>query len=91
MSREERPSENTAPPLSHTDGSHRYAIDYTRQDGTPLGAVPIIPDFQTAMDWTYFMGVRRGQLPAVTAEVNGVVSPLWCDERGEPYCRGFRV
>ena len=91
MSREERPSENTAPPLSHADGSHRYAIDYMRQDGTPLGAVPIIPDFQTARDWTYFMGVRRGQLPGVSAEANGVVSPLWCDERGEPYCRGFRV
>lgn len=91
MSREERLSENTAPALLHADGSHRYAIDYTRQDGTHLGAVPIIPDFQTARDWTSFMGVRRGQLPAFTATAKGVVSPLWCDERGEPYCRGFRV
>lgn len=91
MSREERPSENAAPQRSPADGSHRYAIDYSRQDGSHLGAVPITPDFQSARDWTYFIGVRRGQLPAVTAEAEGVVSPLWCDERGEPYCRGFRV
>jgi len=91
MSREERLHENATPLPGHSDGSYRYAIDYTRQDGTHLGAVSITPDFQTALDWTYFMGVRRGQLPAVVAESKGIVSPLWCNERGEPYCRGFRV
>jgi len=75
----------------HIETSHRYAIDFFKLDGTHLGPVLIEPDFQTAKDWAYFMGVRSGRLPAVTAAAAGEVSPLWCEDRGEPYCRGFRV
>jgi hypothetical protein len=77
--------------FTRAEGSHRYAIDYYKQDGTHLGPITIEPDFQTARDWTYFLGMRSGRLAAVNGAAPGLVSPLWCEERGAPYCRGFRV
>jgi proteasome lid subunit RPN8/RPN11 len=87
-------AENTRPTtaaISCAEGSHRYAIDYFKQDGSHLGPISIEPDFQAAKDWAYFTGMRSGRLPPVTAAAEGSVSPLWCKERGEPYCRGVRV
>ena len=77
--------------LSRAEGTHRYAIDYYKEDGAHLGPISIEPDFQAAKDWTYFTGMRSGRLPAVTAAAQGLVSPLWCEERGAPFCRGVRV
>lgn len=77
--------------ISRAEGSYRYAIDYFKEDGTHLGLISIEPDFQAAKDWAYFTGMRSGRLPAVSAAAEGSISPLWCEERGEPYCRGVRV
>jgi hypothetical protein len=78
------------PAPSRTADSYRYAIEYFKRDGTYLGPILIQPDFQPAKDWAYFMGMRIG-LPLVTTAAEGSVSPLWCEERGEPYLRGVRV
>lgn len=91
MSRRAPNRQRIATETLQTEAPHRYAIDYFKRDGTHLGPIPIEPDFQTAKDWTYFIGVRGGKLPAVTAAAEGRVSPLWCEDRGAPYCRGIRV
>jgi hypothetical protein len=82
---------SSASAFTHAEGSHRYAIDYYKEDGTHLGPISIEPDFQAACDWTDFMGMRSGRLAPVNGAAAGLVSPLWCEERGAPYCQGFRV
>ncbi|MCR9096667.1 MAG: Mov34/MPN/PAD-1 family protein [bacterium] len=91
MSGAERTASATTPLRGSQSRGYRYAIEYMKQDGTHLGVVPIEPDFEPTIDWTYFLGVRRAELPAVVDSAEGVVSPLWSNELGEPYCHGFRV
>jgi hypothetical protein len=93
MTHQPQARSNTPPsPLqTQADACHRYAIEYAREDGRPLGSLAVEPDFQPALEWTYFVGVRRGFAAAVTAAAAGRVRPLWCDDRGAPYCRGVSV
>jgi proteasome lid subunit RPN8/RPN11 len=70
---------------------YQYVIDLLREDGSPLGQVPMTPDWEPAWEWTRFVGVRQGKLPAVMAVGPGTVEPIWHPKFGEPYVAGFRV
>lgn len=70
---------------------YQYAVELFREDGSPLGQVPVTPDWEPALEWTHFLGVRRGRLPAVMAVGPGAVEPIWHPQLGEPYVAGFRV
>ncbi len=69
---------------------HRFAVALFREDGSSLGTVPVIRDWEPAYEWTRFYFQRRGELPL---DGNGCASilPLWEHTLGEPYCRGYRV
>ena len=69
---------------------YRFAVALFREDGTSLGTVAAVRDFDQVHQWTRFYFQRRGELPL---EENGSASvlPLWEDTLGEPYCRGYRV
>jgi hypothetical protein len=69
----------------------RYELELRSEDGARLGEVRVEPDWDPALEWAAFAGVRRGLLPAVCATADGWVEPLWDSERGRPLVRGFRV
>ncbi len=70
---------------------YHYVIELFRNDGAPLGRVPVTPDWEPAREWTHFLGVRRGDMAAVTAAAAHFVTPMWHPRLGEPYISGCRV
>lgn len=71
--------------------AYQYTIDLLAEDGQLLGQVPAAPDWEPALEWAIFAGVRRRQLPAVTAAPTGEIEPIWHPQRGRPYVSGFRA
>lgn len=71
--------------------SHRWAVDVLAEDGRLLDRAAIEPDWEAALDWTHFDGVRAGVLPAVTRAGSGTVEPVWDARTGAPYVSGFRA
>jgi hypothetical protein len=71
--------------------TYQYSLDFFRDDGSPLAQVPVAPDWEPALEWVCFEGVRQGQLPADTAAGRGAVEPTWHALTGQPYVSGFRV
>src|SRR5579863_5789483 len=69
---------------------HRFAVALFREDGSSLGTVPVIRDWEPAHEWTRFYFQRRGELPLDGDECASVL-PLWERTLGEPYCRGYRI
>ncbi len=85
----DRPSvPNAAPAVAD---AYRFVIDYVKTSGERLGPVAVEPDFQAAKEWAAFTAMRRGALPPVMSVAEGTVLPVWSEELGAPYCRGFRV
>jgi len=70
---------------------YRYALDIMAEGGAPLGQVPIEPDWEPALEWASFQGIRRGLLAARMGSYPGIIRPIWDGERGEPYVAGFRA
>jgi hypothetical protein len=68
-----------------------YAIELLNDAGRAIGSVGVTPDWQPAVDWTHFDGVRAGILPAHARTDPGTIEPLWQTDLGAPYVRGFRV
>jgi proteasome lid subunit RPN8/RPN11 len=75
--------------MPNTD--YRYALDFFREDWSPLGQVPVTPDWEPALEWVHFVGIRQGRLPAVMAVSAGTVEPIWHPQSGEPHVARFRV
>jgi len=71
--------------------AYQFVLALYRDDGSPLGEAPMLPDFEPAMNCAEFEGVRRGQLPAVLGAVGGTVEPIWDEQLREPFIGGFRV
>lgn len=74
-----------------TKHSYRWAIQYSKQDGQPLGAIAVSPDWAPAREWARLEGIRAGSLPAVTGLPTADVEPVWDRESGPPYVESLRV
>jgi hypothetical protein len=71
---------------------YHYALTMYAQEGrVSLGQVPVTPDWGPALESARFEGIRRGQLPAVTAEAPGWIEPVWNETLGQPYLSGFQA
>lgn len=70
---------------------HGYALEILRDDGHTIEQVAITPDWQPAVDWTHFDGVRAGVLPAITRTDPGTIEPVWDTRIGAPYVAAFRI
>ena len=68
----------------------RFALVMYGEDGTNLGTVPVRRDWEPALEWTRFYFQRKGVLP-LDGACEAAVVPLWQDDYGEPYCRGYRI
>jgi len=67
---------------------HRFALDLFRGDGTVLARCPAAPDWEPAVEWARYEGLRRG---LVTAGADPHIDPSWHPTEGEPYVVGFGV
>ncbi len=71
--------------------AYRYALELYRRDGTALGQVPAAVDFEPAREWVLFQGIRKNLVSTAVRNDAAVIRPLWHEEIGRPYVRGFAV
>jgi proteasome lid subunit RPN8/RPN11 len=69
---------------------YEYSMKLYRQNGDPLGDVPMSVDWTPAEECARFEGVRRGLLDPAESRCAAIV-PLWSARPGAPFTRGFRV
>jgi len=67
-----------------TSSSYRYAIDYFTPAGEALGSVPVEPDWEPALEWTQFLGLRQQKLRAIGPNGSGRIEPVWDPSHGKP-------
>jgi proteasome lid subunit RPN8/RPN11 len=70
---------------------YQYAVDILTEDGRELDRVVVTPDWNAALEWVRFEGIREGRLPPVSGAVPGVVQPVWDGKKGQPFVAAFRV
>ncbi len=71
---------------------YRFTLELFREDGSLVGQAPVSPDWEPAMEWTHFNGVRRGRLPEMLNVSSAtIIEPIWDPQLGEPYVDLFRV
>jgi proteasome lid subunit RPN8/RPN11 len=70
---------------------YQYALDILTDDGRELDRVVVTPDWDAALEWVRFEGIREGRLPPVSGAVPGVVQPVWDVKKGQPFVAAFRV
>jgi hypothetical protein len=71
--------------------AHRYVLHFYKEDGTPLGQNPAAVDWEPAREWTRFLAIRQGRLPAALAGRTESILPVWHQKLGEPYVKGFQI
>ena len=69
---------------------YTYSLKLFRQNGEPLDDLPMSVDWAPAEECARFEGVRRGLLDPDELRCASVV-PLWSEQPGAPFLRGFRV
>ena len=70
---------------------YRFSLDFFRADGSAVGQAPVDIDWEPAIEWTHFDGVRSGRLPAIMNVGPARIEPIWDRQLGEPHVSGFRV
>jgi len=73
-----------------TTSRYRYQLEILKYDYTPVGQLPITPDWQPAIEWARLGAIRAGSPIGVVA-ASGTVDPIWNSEAGQPYISGFKV
>ena len=71
--------------------AHRFIAEICSLDGEPRGELPLTADWEQALQWTHFEGVRRGLQPPTMHYDRGSVEPIWDDEFGRPFVGAIRV
>jgi hypothetical protein len=71
--------------------NYRYTIDVLAEDGRSLESTVVAPDWNAAVEWAHFEGIRTGRLPAVTGTSPSRIEPIWDARAGEPIVTGFRI
>lgn len=61
-----------------------YAICLFRPDGKPLVEQPVDVDWEPAVEWIRFLGVRQRKLSATGAPTRVVIEPKWHPTEGQP-------
>ncbi len=77
--------------MNRHSGDFAYAVSLYREDGSSLGQRPVDVDFEPAVEWTRFQGLRMGLMGEDAFHAHVRVEPLWHPERREPELSGFRV
>ena len=68
-----------------------YVMAFYDSAGNTLGTRAVEPDFEPALQWATFAGLRQGLVPPAPAGVTSRVEPVWNPEVGEPCLGAFAV
>ncbi len=74
-----------------TYSQYKFAVDYYSQAGHHVGTVAIRPDWEPALEWTQFHGIRQGTLPPLTTTPAGAIEPVWADGTNGPAVAAVRA
>lgn len=80
--------------MEETEHIFVFVMEFLRQgeEEHPLHQqVMEMGDLGNAIRGTWFEGLRRGRLPNHRVPLQEGIVPLWAEERGRPYIRGFEV
>jgi hypothetical protein len=66
-------------------------LEMLKQDGSPLGQVPLVCDWEPALECARFGALRRFQLAAIGTDAAAQILPVWDGKRGQPYIGAFEV
>lgn len=70
---------------------YKFTVDYYSQVGDRIGTVAIRPDWEPALEYTQFLGIRRGALDPLTALPGGAIEPVWADGTNGPSVAAIRA
>src|SRR5580765_4540387 len=75
-----------------TSHPYRFVLELRKRDiGTPLRRVPVVADWEPAMEAARFLALRRFPLATDGAGATAEFRPAWHPELGEPWVREFQV
>jgi proteasome lid subunit RPN8/RPN11 len=79
--------------MPHDRFEYRYVLEILKRDPPEkLGDVPLVPEFEPALEWANLWAVRRDpRRPLVLDGPLSWIEPVWDVERGEPYVGGLRA
>jgi len=69
----------------------RYVLEMQKQDGTPLGQVPVAADWEPAWEAARFLALRRFPRAAIRADALAELRPVRHEELGQPYISAVEV
>jgi len=69
----------------------RFVLEMLKQDGSPLGQVPLACDWEPALECARFGALRRFQLAAIGTDTAAEIRPVWDGKRGQPYVGAIEV
>lgn len=70
---------------------YQFVLELLRANGDALDQVPLVPDWEPAVESTRLARLRSLGDWIDAPEAEPLVEPLWHADSGEPYVRGFRV
>jgi hypothetical protein len=70
---------------------YRFVLELRKLDGSPLGQVPVAPDWQPALETVRFKVLRRFPRVAIGANAEAEIRPAWHEELGQPYISAIEV
>ena len=66
-------------------------MELLRRSGETAAHVGLEPDWDPAIEWARLAGLRTRGVWAPESDAERAIEPLWHEELGEPFMRGFRV
>lgn len=70
---------------------YQYALQFYREDRTPLGLLAVPVDLEPACEWTMFAALRKGWIGIDDLGKGASVWPIWHSKAGKPFMEGFHV
>jgi len=70
---------------------YQYTVVLYREDGAPIGHAAVATDFEPALEWARFLGMRLGRVSPVLSADGGEIAPIWDPHSGEPFIAGFHA
>lgn len=70
---------------------YRFVMELLKRDGTRLGQVPVVADWEPALEAARFTAMRRLPLAAIGADAVAEFLPAWHERLGQPYICAVNV
>jgi len=69
-----------------------YSAEISAYEGPPIQTLELAePDWEPALQWSYFQQVRAGARSPVMRCADGTVEPVWDEELGRPFVAALRI